>query len=430
MPIIIQIAAPEGSQLDQHALVSTIILQTDRYVRRDVVLDVLEENCFETSLIQNLYQLERTDEWFMQLYSGDVADDFVSRYGRSIGFHSVTLVIKQLNHQSVDVRLHWVPCFYSNDFVRGFLKNWGTITDMQCRNVSARRQCIYDVKFDCTLEQAGNLPHLIEVSDGRRILVTVQKRTPMCIGCKELGHVKFACPRRYTGRSAWSVTPPTPYTTEQSQSQTADQSRDQSGAPSQADVQEVSRTMVDVENDPTRAKQVNTAKFIPPSGMLPPTVQDSTTSVPHSAGTTSAPQSTGATLISADADDVIAGYNPMDTTQDTSQSITDSPQSPAVTTGDSSLDLPTTPITIPFNAPVPGFYLTQPISQDQSDQFGSAESLQSSGPLTPGQRDPKSQTHFRGRVDEAERRKQERDAHVSTIRGNNIYDKLNPDPDK
>jgi hypothetical protein len=196
--------------MDFGKLSATVTMSTMGYVHKGTVLDAIEYMGVKPEEIGNLYQLERTDIWYLRFRTAEFAELFVDGNRRSFTYHDITFVLKLLNSQCVEVRLHWVPDIWSESFIAGLVKDWGKILGLHTGRISARNQCIIELKLECTLQQVGAIPHLMEVSDGTRILVTVPKRAPLCLGCKELGHIKFRCPNFVPNRSPWGVAPTAP----------------------------------------------------------------------------------------------------------------------------------------------------------------------------------------------------------------------------
>jgi hypothetical protein len=207
MPVIQYVRAPDAEDMDFGRLSATVTISTQGYVHKGVVLDALEYMSVQPRLIGNLYQLERTDIWFLRFTSMEEARYFADDNRAGFEFNGVSFAVKLLNCQCVEVRLHWVPDTWTEKFVGGIVKDWGTILKLHTARISARNQCVMELRLECTLQQVGAIPHLLEVSDGTRILVTVPKRSPLCLGCKQLGHIKFRCPNFIPNRSQWGVAP-------------------------------------------------------------------------------------------------------------------------------------------------------------------------------------------------------------------------------
>ena len=101
---------------------------------------------------------------------------------------------------ATDIKVHWVPGWIRDDFIRTCLQSYGTILSYRAETATVDGVRVFTgskiIRLKTTPEVEATIPVAIEVSGPVtiRLLVTVRGRPPMCLNCFKLGHKQRDCP--------------------------------------------------------------------------------------------------------------------------------------------------------------------------------------------------------------------------------------------
>ena len=106
------------------------------------------------------------------------------------------------------VKVHWVPAWMRDDFVRTCLEDYGEVTSFHSETTTVGGRRIFTGTKIATLKTSAAklaaLPVAFEV-DGpvpARLLVSVRGRPPLCLSCFASGHKQRQCPARFPAAAA------------------------------------------------------------------------------------------------------------------------------------------------------------------------------------------------------------------------------------
>ncbi|MES9885144.1 MAG: hypothetical protein ABW185_30250 [Sedimenticola sp.] len=106
--------------------------------------------------------------------------------------------LSALGKQIVVLRLHWLPDYYGNSYIENLFSQYGKLIDISRECNTYKGADIYNGVRKVVLEvdECGrkSIPHLLEFACGQKVLVTMAGRPPLCLKCREVGHVRRSCP--------------------------------------------------------------------------------------------------------------------------------------------------------------------------------------------------------------------------------------------
>jgi len=136
--------------------------------------------------------------WELTFTSIDAADYFVQAGDFSI--RDMMATVQGADNQSYRLRLHWIPYYVSNDVFVEALEAKGVkvvSAEFDCATVKGLEHVRTGIRtFTVTTSRPAEVPHLIPFVNGheeREALVTMSGRLPLCLRCKQTGHVRQQC---------------------------------------------------------------------------------------------------------------------------------------------------------------------------------------------------------------------------------------------
>ena len=145
--------------------------------------------------------LNRNNEWHMTLKNTQAKDRLVARGKLTIKNQHVFEVRPLVSARS-RVRVHWAPFYMPNRAIEAELARYGRINSCE-HEVMARETGFNKVSTGVrTVTMSGvqlaDLPHLItvtslEAGEKHVLLITVPGRPPLCLRCRQEGHIRKDC---------------------------------------------------------------------------------------------------------------------------------------------------------------------------------------------------------------------------------------------
>ena len=139
--------------------------------------------------------------WYVTFKTPE-AQQKVLRQGRLLINHVETTPLS-MNLNEVNVRIHWLPYNVHNELLANSLAFYGDVVridyerethDKELAHIRTNVRSVV-MRFD-SQEAFKQLPHLMNVY-GKPILLTCKGRPPICLKCKEEGHIRAKCETPY-----------------------------------------------------------------------------------------------------------------------------------------------------------------------------------------------------------------------------------------
>ncbi|MES9883855.1 MAG: hypothetical protein ABW185_23635 [Sedimenticola sp.] len=106
--------------------------------------------------------------------------------------------LSSLGKQIVQLRVHWLPDFVESSVLYTIFGRYGTVSDVT-RESSEFKGATFTTgirRVTMELDECMRkvIPHMLDFACGQKALVTMYGRPPLCLRCKEVGHVRKSCP--------------------------------------------------------------------------------------------------------------------------------------------------------------------------------------------------------------------------------------------
>ena len=198
---IVRFDGIEANFIDEKQLQLTLKLVPqglDTISYNDLFL-ILEKEGVHPEDILGLYKVSANDYSFSLFLSNEGTVNSL-RDKKVIGNSKVKLNVISMAEQIVTLRVHWLPLYYDNRLLKAILCEYGEILDIRmCKSSHANLVAMngmreVTIKTDEVTKQ--KIPHLVTFSSGQSILITMRGRTPLCLKCREVGHVRRDCEDR------------------------------------------------------------------------------------------------------------------------------------------------------------------------------------------------------------------------------------------
>ena len=163
-------------------------LRIEGRISREEALRRLHHAGVESKDIEGMYREGENSPWNAVLVSKDQA----------CGVNSDG--IKYLAKMVVDLRIHWLPLYLSDDVISEVLSPFGkvlnitrdkTLLDKDVSTWNGTRL----VKLQTTEFDSRNIPHIVSLGQCG-MLITMKGRAPICLKCRQSGHLRKDCPER------------------------------------------------------------------------------------------------------------------------------------------------------------------------------------------------------------------------------------------
>lgn len=195
---IIRFEGQESNFINEKQLNLTVRLSPQSWVSSSYldVLNILEEEGLKAEDILGLYKVSASDSNYSLFLSNEDALNFLKEK-KVIGNSRLKFNVVGLTEQVVSLRIHWLPLFYDNRLLKAIFCDYGEVIDVRLCKSSHAKLCALNgmrevlLKTDEILKQ--KIPHMVNFGSGQSILVTMSGRPPLCLKCREVGHVRRDC---------------------------------------------------------------------------------------------------------------------------------------------------------------------------------------------------------------------------------------------
>ncbi|ESO95397.1 hypothetical protein LOTGIDRAFT_160535 [Lottia gigantea] len=152
--------------------------------------------------IEALWKLDKTEEWFVTLSTREHVDKLLT--AKSVKMQNITFIFSDANKRIMNIRAHWIPPFVSDSFIGKVFDQYGTVVSVLQEEYGPRhvlngtKSGLRRINLECSDAQYYSVPHIVMVPGVRpfRILVACSDRQPLCLYCKQTGHMARDCPSK------------------------------------------------------------------------------------------------------------------------------------------------------------------------------------------------------------------------------------------
>lgn len=116
-----------------------------------------------------------------------------------LSYKNIDVRLECFNQQNIKVKVHWLPPYVKDEFLRSYFSRYGLVksVEREASVISAeatKRSGIRTVTIVTDRDKASEIPHLHSFDGGITMLLTIGGRLPLCLRCRNLGHVRKDCP--------------------------------------------------------------------------------------------------------------------------------------------------------------------------------------------------------------------------------------------
>lgn len=205
---VIRFEGMETNFINQSQLKLTVKLVPQEYTQCSYgdVLCILEKEGLQPEDILGMYKVSSNDSSYSIFLADEEALQSL-KDKKVIGNSRVKFNVVSMSEQVVTLRVHWLPLYYDNRLLKAIFCDYGEVLDVKmCKSSHARLVALngmreVTLRTDEVLKQ--KIPHLVTFGCGQSILVTMYGRPPLCLKCREVGHLRKDCE---TSRSWAAVT--------------------------------------------------------------------------------------------------------------------------------------------------------------------------------------------------------------------------------
>lgn len=117
----------------------------------------------------------------------------------TIRYKDIDVKLECFSKQNIKIKIHWLPPYVKDDFLRAYFARYGIVksVEREARVISAeatKRSGTRIVSLVTDRDKASEIPHLNTFEGGITMLITITGRAPLCLKCRNLGHVRKDCP--------------------------------------------------------------------------------------------------------------------------------------------------------------------------------------------------------------------------------------------
>ncbi|KAH3808489.1 uncharacterized protein LOC127833402 [Dreissena polymorpha] len=114
-----------------------------------------------------------------------------------------TVEVSSLGLKKVMLKIHWLPVYFNTGKLSEIFSKFGKVLRVTDEHfdfdgvpiaTGVRR-----VFIDMEEEKLSCLPHLLNFACGAKALITMYGRPPLCLRCRNVGHVRKECPEQISG---------------------------------------------------------------------------------------------------------------------------------------------------------------------------------------------------------------------------------------
>ncbi|KAL3877957.1 hypothetical protein ACJMK2_035598 [Sinanodonta woodiana] len=108
--------------------------------------------------------------------------------------------IKYLAKMVIDLRVHWLPLYISDTLIAEVLRPFGKVLDISKDKTLLDKDTMSfngtrNVKLQTTEFDSRHIPHIVSLGQCG-MLITMKGRPPICLKCRQSGHLRKDCPEK------------------------------------------------------------------------------------------------------------------------------------------------------------------------------------------------------------------------------------------
>ncbi|KAL3877972.1 hypothetical protein ACJMK2_035616 [Sinanodonta woodiana] len=108
--------------------------------------------------------------------------------------------IKYLAKMVIDLRVHWLPLYISDTLIEEVLRPFGKVLDISKDKTLLDKDTMMfngtrNVKLQTTEFDSRHIPHIVSLGQCG-MLITMKGRPPICLKCRQSGHLRKDCPEK------------------------------------------------------------------------------------------------------------------------------------------------------------------------------------------------------------------------------------------
>lgn len=150
--------------------------------------------------IESIWKAEEPLEVFV-LFKSKATVESLEDLGKFKVSRDVTALVTKAGDTIKFIRFHWVPAFIKNELFQDYLeakKLRVLASDTLKDNADGYTNGIRQFKIMGSTTDIHALPHILDFDQcGFQSLLRIPGRDPMCLKCKQLGHLRQSCPSIY-----------------------------------------------------------------------------------------------------------------------------------------------------------------------------------------------------------------------------------------
>lgn len=146
--------------------------------------------------VEGITSLQQKHRWILTIDSVEVRNILINIGEMEISGNKC--IIKPVIDEFVEGKIHWLPIEVPDSVIKQFLNNYCSdiiISKDKCTEpgfenlLSGKRSIRMKLKKGITIDR---IPHLINLCNFN-CLIVLKNRAPLCLRCKETGHIKMKC---------------------------------------------------------------------------------------------------------------------------------------------------------------------------------------------------------------------------------------------
>ena len=127
----------------------------------------------------------------------DQAAEILTSVGR-ITIKGKTYPVISISKQTVEFRVHWLPSYIKDTFVEDFFSHYGKVTSVTRDAVvftpdDTKRTGVRRVMIETDELRKRTIPYVVSFAGGYSALITMAGRPPLCLRCRQIGHLRKDC---------------------------------------------------------------------------------------------------------------------------------------------------------------------------------------------------------------------------------------------
>lgn len=160
------------------------------------LMNVLVANGISANEVKGIYKVSASDSTFSVLFNEKATVNHLSKLGK-ISTPKFKFDLVHMSQQVIKFRVHWLPLYYDDTMLKGIFCDYGEILDIKRLKTVMENNVFLNGIREVTMKvdeaDKMKIPHLINFGCGQTVLVTMQGRPPLCLKCRQVGHVRRDC---------------------------------------------------------------------------------------------------------------------------------------------------------------------------------------------------------------------------------------------